>query len=258
MDIQTLSKSKDTLRLMLSNTNYVFVNTLRRIMMTDVPTLAVKSVSFSKNTTALFDEIIGHRLAMIPLITDLESYTLQEKCTCKGDGCVKCQTIMSVNCEGPITLYSQDLKIQDPNVKPVEGKIPIVKILKGQELEFEAKITLGKGLDHAKYITGLVYYRGYPEFIPHKKTLVKEALKACNGLLEEKSDKLHVTDFNKWNEQYEQICREHEIEIKNSDKDFIFTIESKGKISCEEMLKKSLDVLDEKLNLFAEKLKTAK
>ena len=76
--------------------------------------------------------------------------------------------------------------------------------------------------------------------------------------MEEKSDKLHVTDFNKWNEQYEQICREHEIEIKNSDKDFIFTIESKGKISCEEMLKKSLDVLDEKLNLFAEKLKTAK
>ncbi len=258
MDITKLSSSKDELKLLIKGSNYVFVNTLRRIIMTEVPTLAVKEVSLSKNTSALFDEIIAHRLAMVPLITDLNSYTLPEKCTCKNEGCAKCQTIMSLNSEGPITVYSQDLKIQDPEVKPAEGKIPIVKLLKGQELQFEAKVILGKGKDHIKYSPGLAYYRGYPEFTINKKVQVKDCIKSCDNLLEEKGNTLIVKDLDKWNEAHEQICKEHEIEIKNSETDFIFTIESKGKISCEEMLQRSLDVLDEKLNLFAEKLKSTK
>ena len=254
MDIKTLSSKDDVLVVLISNSDCVFVNTLRRAMMTEVPSLSVKTVTFVKNTSALFDEVIAHRLGMIPLLTD-DSYILQDKCTCEKQGCAKCQSTLTLNCEGPLTVYAQDLKFQDPKVKSIYGKIPLVKLLKGQELEFEAKITLGKGIDHAKYSPGLVYYRGYPSFEVGKKTLVKECIARCGGLLELKGEKLEVADFDKWNDFYEQVCEDHEIQIINSEKDFIMTIESFGKMTPQKMLEKALDVIDIKLDELNAELK---
>lgn len=247
MDIKVLSSKDNVLKVLITNSDPVFVNTLRRVMMTEVPTLAVKNVTFVKNTSALFDENLAHRLGLIPLVTD-DSYVLPDKCTCEKKGCAKCQSTLTLNCEGPLTVYAQDLKFQDPKVKSIYGKIPLVKLLKGQELEFEAVITLGRGIEHAKYSPGLVYYRGYPSFEIGKKTLVKDCIANCDGLLKQNGEKLEVTDFDKWNDHYEQVCENSEIKIINSDSDFIMTIEAFGKMTSMQMLEKSLDVIDEKLD----------
>jgi DNA-directed RNA polymerase subunit D len=255
MELKLLNKQENKLTLLMKNTDPSFMNTLRRIMATEVPVMAIKTVTFTKNTSALYDEILAHRLGLVPLTTDLKGYTLPAQCTCKGAGCAKCQCTLTLKAEGPITVFSSDLKFQDPKIKPVHEKIPIIKLLKGQELEFEALATLGVAKDHAKYSPCLVYYRGYPEFIVGKKTKVKDAIKECNDLIKEKGETVEVTDFVKWNEHYEQICEEHDIEIKNSEKDFVLTIESWGKLNPEEILSAALDVLDEKLDEFAAQVK---
>ena len=257
MDIKLLNKQENKLNILIKGTDSTFINTLRRIMTAEVPTLAIKSVNFTKNTSALYDEIIAHRLGMLPLITDLKTFDLPEKCSCKNEGCAKCQITLTLKAEGPITVYSSDLKFQDPKVKSVFDKMPIIKLLKGQELEFEAIATLGKAEDHAKYSPALVYYRGVPKFIINKKIQVKPCIKACNDLLKEKGDSLEVTDLSKWNEGYEQTCEEHEINVVNSEKDFVFTIESWGKLSPEEIFTTALDILDEKLDDFSAQLSKA-
>lgn len=249
MDFKTLQKDGNKLAFIIKDTDHVFVNTLRRIILSDVPTMAVKTVTFTKNTSALFDEVVAHRIGLIPLTTDLESYNLLSECTCKGEGCAKCQVMFTLKAEGPVTVYASDLKSQDPKIKAVYGKIPIVKLLKGQDLEFEAAAVLGTGKEHAKFAPGHVYFRGVPEVIADSENKAKQCVKACNGLLEY-SKKLEVVDLLKWNEHYEELCENLGAETKNSEKDFIFYLESWGKISCEEILQKALEILDVQVDEF--------
>ena len=162
MDISVLQEQKNILILHIKNTDPVTVNTLRRAMVAEVPTFAISQVRFIKNTSALFHEIIAHRLGLVPLTTPEEALldTPQE-------------VIISLNCEGPLTVYSSHLKTTDDSVKPAYSKIPLVTLLKDQELQFEAKVELGVGKKHIKHAPALVYYRGYPQFIIEKKTGVK-------------------------------------------------------------------------------------
>ena len=67
-----------------------FVNALRRIMISELPKLAVNVVVIYDITSALFDEIISHRLGLIPIPTDLSLLTFKDQCICKGKGCPNC------------------------------------------------------------------------------------------------------------------------------------------------------------------------
>jgi len=243
MELKTLHKEGNKLVFVIKDTDYVFVNTLRRTILTETPTMAIRTITIIKNTSALFDEFVGHRLGLIPLTTDLESYNLKEECTCKNAGCAKCELTITLKAEGPLTVYASDLKSQDPKIKAVYGKMPIVKLLKGQELEFEATTGLGTGKEHAKFNPGHVYYRGIPEIKVDSENKAKQCVKVCEGLLEYNKN-LEIKDYIKWNEKYEQLCEELGAEITDSENDFIFYLESWGKLSCEEILSKALDIID--------------
>lgn len=262
MDIKPLSKQGNKLTFLIKDTNNAFVNTLRRLIISEVPTMAIRRVTLVKNNSALFDEILAHRLGMVPIVTDLSSYNLSEKCTCKGAGCAKCQLIITLKAEGPLTVYASDLKFQDPKIKPVHAKIPIVKLLKGQELEFEAVATLGTGKEHAKFTPGLVYYKGYPKISIDKVKNVEEVVKSCPvNVYEAKGKQLNII-----NQEACILCLacvdiadpKGSVVVEGSEKDFIFTIESWGKLPAEEILSQAVNALDEKLDEFAELVNKAK
>ena len=73
------SKDKNKMTFLIKNSSPGYSNALRRIMLTEVPVLAVETVEFRKNSSALYDEMLAHRLGLMPLTTDLKSYELPVK-----------------------------------------------------------------------------------------------------------------------------------------------------------------------------------
>jgi len=158
MKITNYKKQGNTITFTLSGVNGKLVNALRRIIIAGVPTIAVEKVTYYSNSSVLNDEVISHRLGLVPLKTDLKTYTMPSECTCKGEGCGKCTLVLTLEAEGPKTVYSGELNSTDPKVVPVYDKIPIIKLAGNQKIKLEAKANLGIGRDHIKWQAGLASY----------------------------------------------------------------------------------------------------
>jgi len=154
MDIKALSREQDTLRFVLSDVSPAFAHALRRIILAEVPVMAIDDVMILENSSVMYDEILAHRLGLIPVTTD-QTYNLPEECTCKSElGCEKCRASLSLEVEAsdPVdVVYTSSLKPENPEVKPVSDKIPIIKLAQGQRVKLEAYARLGRGRDHAKW-----------------------------------------------------------------------------------------------------------
>lgn len=258
MEIKKLSESQEKLVVLIRDINPTIANTLRRAMISEVPIMAIDEITFLKNTSALYDEIIAHRMGLIPLKTDLSSYNLKSECKCKGKGCSLCQLTFTLAAKGPCTVYASDLKSKDKDIYPIYPKMPIVQLLKDQVLELEATAVLGKGKTHAKFSAGHAFYNCYPAIkIDAKKDDIKKIVEACpKKILEASGNDIKVKNITECNMC--EACVDtapEEVQIIPSRTDFIFTIESFGQLTPKEMLLASLDVIDEKLDEFEKKLK---
>ncbi|MBN2142539.1 DNA-directed RNA polymerase subunit D [Candidatus Woesearchaeota archaeon] len=245
----------------VEKTEASYVNTLRRLFMTEVPVMAVEDVEFRKNDSGLYDEVVAHRLGLIPFTTDLKSYNLPGECKCKGEGCARCQLKMTLKAKGPGMVYASDIKTKDPKVKPVFPKIPVVKLLDNQELELEMTAVLGLGKDHVKWSPCLAYYRQLAdvsiESQPDNKEHIAEncPVKAFDV----KNDKLILTD-----EAGEcTMCNEcpslshGKIKVTPTE-NFRVTIESWGQLDSKDIVVEALKVYDQQLEEFASLLAKVK
>lgn len=257
MQIEKLSEDKNRLSFILKDTNHVFANTLRRLMLIEVPVMAIDEVKFHKNDSALYDEIIALRLGLVPILTDLKSYKLKENCSCKDEGCGKCQLNFILNCKGPCTVYARDLKSQDPKISVILPDLPIVTLLEGQELELEATAILGKGKNHVKFSPGLIYFKAHPTI--ETNGTVSSVKGLCpKDILEIKNGKVVIKDLLKCD--LCEICAEKNsnISLKTSEKDFIFIIESWGQLSAKHIFLEALNVFEEKLEKLSKESKKIK
>ena len=180
MQIEFASLEDSLARFILSGANPAFANAFRRAMIGEVPSLAIEDVRIYNNTSALFDEMLAHRLGLIPIKTDLSSYSTQATCTCGGAGCPGCTVTYTLSAEGPRMVTSNDLIPQDPKAVPVYDNVPIVKLIEGQTLVLEAKAILNTGREHAKWQPTLVC--GYKN---HPVVTISDICDACGMCVEE-------------------------------------------------------------------------
>jgi len=265
MEIRVLENNKDngTLSFILKDSDHVFANTLRRLMIDEVPSMAVEEVEFQKNNSILYDEMIAHRLGLVPLKTDLKSYNLPNKCKCEGKGCNRCQLKLVLRAtKGSGVVYASELKSKDPAVKPVFGEMPIVKLLKGQTLELEATAVLGTGKQHMKWSPCHAWYKYKPIVEITGDVKNPEAIIEVdhNNIFEIKDRKLTVNKDRvlecDLSLDFSEIDKN--VKVTASETDFVFYIESFGQLSCKEIVNKAIDILDEQLDEFVEELKKAK
>ena len=263
MEVRVLENKKDERKIsfIIKDTSAAFVNALRRIIIEEVPTMAVEDVEFRKNNSILYDEMIAHRLGLMPLKTDLKSYNLPEKCKCEGKGCARCQLKLTLKAAAIGTVYASELKSKDPAVKPVYPKMPIVKLLKGQSLELEATAVLGRGKDHSKWSPALAYYKYKPVIEIGNVKNPEEVVEATHGnVFEIRNGKLEVIKDNLFKYDLAGVVEEvskGEVKVTH-DNDFIFYIESWGQLSCREILNQALDIFNDTFDEFAEEIKKAK
>jgi DNA-directed RNA polymerase subunit D len=161
MKVKNLEKSKEEINFSVEEMNHSFANELRRIMTSEILTMAIEFVDFKKNDSSLPDELVANRLGQIPLTFDAKAYNLNETCeNCKGKGCSRCQIELVLKKKGPGVVYSGDLKSKSNDVQPVFDKIPIVELFGDKdEMQLEAIAQLGNGRKHAKWQAAVVGYK---------------------------------------------------------------------------------------------------
>ena len=258
MRAEFAERHRDRLVFVLRESSPALANALRRAMLEEVPTLAIEEVEFIKNSSALYDEIIAHRLGLLPLRGELGHLVLPERCACAGQRCPSCTIKASLKAKGPGMVYASELNFEG-DVKPVHPGMPIVNLLKGQELELEASAVLGLGRTHSKWSPCHAWYRGLPQIkIVRQRDKAEEIASLCpTKVFEVKANKLIVRNPNACH-----LClacvdgaEPGELEVKGSDKEFLFFVESFGQLSAIDIVKGALDAIDANLAAAAEELK---
>lgn len=258
MKVKILQKKGEKLEFLLDGTSPAFANALRRIMTTEVPTLAIDEVHMADNTSVLFDEIVTHRLGLIPLTLPAKRMNLPEECKCKGKGCPLCQVVLKLDKKGPGMVYSGDLKSSNKAAKPTESKIPIVELLKSQNIKLQAVARLGLGKTHIKNQAANAAYQYYPELESNGIKDIKELrgiVEACpRGVLAVKGRKLVLKDPTSCD-----LCKSCEeagkgIKIKGNPNKFIFRVESVSGLNPRDIVLKADEILQEKAKEFKKEL----
>ena len=99
-EFQITNLTEDTIEFYLTNADLSFANSLRRVILSEVATMAIDIVNITANSSPLFDEFIAHRLGLIPLIShDINDYVFHRDCNCP-EYCEKCsvQLFLKVKC----------------------------------------------------------------------------------------------------------------------------------------------------------------
>ncbi len=270
MKIEIADKTETTMRLIIWGTDVSFVNSLRRIILAEVPCMAIEDVVIVENSSLIHDEILAHRLGLVPVKTDLDSYNLPEECPCKSEfGCNLCRAVLTLNVEAEEakrTVYSGDLVSENPDIRPVSDRIPIVKLVQGQKVRLEAYARLGKGKAHAKWQpVSMCAYKYFPHIRVDEKRCVtcKECAKVCpKKVLWTADNKMEVRNVIDCTlcEDCVDACPEDPpaIELTWDKNTFIFDIESTGVLPVERIVLESLSILDKKASGFVKKLRKAK
>lgn len=263
MDIKLIEKNKEkkTLTFLWKKTSVEFANSIRRAIFEKVPTLAIEEVEFKKNTSPLYDEMLAHRLGMIPIKTDLKSYVLPEKCKCEGTGCARCTLKLSLNAKTPGMVTASKLKSEDPKAAPAHDEMPIVRLMDEQKLQLDATAILGSGERHAKFSPGLAGYKCAPMIEVLKNPNSPEEIAAIcpQGIYEAKGEKLNKIKDKVNSCHLCLACVDKAgnkiISVEPDKESVIFTVESFGQLEPKEILVQASEALSEELELFAEKLK---
>jgi len=187
LKLEVLERGSNHARFVVHGVPQAVANFVRRSIIREVPTMAVEEGLVIDNSSSMADEMLLHRISLIPFVSDIDHYVAPEDCTCGSSlGCEKCvvrYTLKKEAAEGPVTVYSGDLVPEDPStrVKPATSKIPIIKLAHGQRLSLELYVRVGSGKKHAKWQSGIATVTHVPriEIDQGTCTVCGKCVEAC-------------------------------------------------------------------------------
>ena len=267
MEIEIIEMAERNAKFILKNSTPAMANALRRTMMSDIPKMAIDIVEFHLGTieiddkeyesaTPLFDEIIAHRLGMVPVPTDLELFTFRDQCVCENQGCPNCTIMYSINENGPGTVMSGNMvPLGNPDLKVKDEFIPIVELTEDQAVLIYAHAVMGTAKNHVKWqVTSGVGYKYLPVVTIDPERASTEAALNCIQICPK--DVFGVEDGNLVVENLiectlckscmESVDFDGSVVVEGDDVNFLFTFETDGSLTAEETLNKTIEILSEK------------
>ncbi|PWN50439.1 putative Rpc40-40 kd subunit of DNA-directed RNA polymerases I and III [Violaceomyces palustris] len=259
-------------------------NAIRRVLMSEVPTVAIEHVYVWNNTSIIQDEVLSHRLGLVPLKIDPDRITMRNP----GDDADDQNTVvfnLKQKCErnpkaakgetDPEKLYigsnvyssalvwdpkgDQEEDLADCPPRPVHDDILLAKLRPGQELELELHCEKGIGKDHAKFSpVATATYR----LLPHIQILkpipphLCEKFRKCfpEGVIGirggEGEQEVYVKDARRDTVSREVLRYpefEGHVKLGRVRDHFLFDLETSGIIAPEKLLPTAIKVLREKI-----------
>jgi DNA-directed RNA polymerase subunit D len=259
MKIKILERKGPVLKFILEGTDPAFANSLRRIMLTEVPTLAIQWADFHENNSAMFDEILAHRLGLVPLKFNPKKFVFTKDCDCDGKGCSSCQVTLVLEKHGPAIVTSGDMKSSDKGVAPADPRVPLVELLENQAVKFEAVARLGLGIDNARHHAANASFMYYPEIKATATAEFANAVKACpKGIVEHKAGKLSITDPAKCDLCKKCMEMAKGVTLEADSSRIIFSVESVSGLEPEYIVSTAAGILEEKAEAFKKELANLK
>lgn len=158
-DFQSLEE-QNMIRFKVHRFNVSQGNAIRRILISEVPTLAVELVEIYENESPLHDEFISHRIGLLPIDSnDVDNFNFCSECDSEYL-CEKCSVSFACevknDTENNITVSSADFVSDNPKYQMLFNKkdgptIPITKLAPGQSIKLTAIAMKGIGQEHQKW-----------------------------------------------------------------------------------------------------------
>ncbi|RUS26668.1 DNA-directed RNA polymerase [Jimgerdemannia flammicorona] len=263
--------SKNEMEFDLIGIDASIANAFRRILIAEVPTMAIEMVYIMNNTSIIQDEVLAHRLGLIPVQanptlfdyknseespTDLNTIVFKLKIKCDNNPDASPDEQDPQKKYKNSNVYSGDLiwepkgdqieRFKDDPIKPVLDDILIAKLRPGQELDIEMHCT-----------KATASYRLLPEIILKKEITgdLADKFAACfaEGVVEVVTEdgvkKAKVVNPRK-DTVSREVLRHSEfqdiVKLTRVRDHFIFNIESTGAILPQELFLQAIQVLIEK------------
>lgn len=231
--MEVISKTPEKM-LIRTDMNYSLVNAIRRSV-EEIPTLAIDEVEIFKNDSALYDEVLAHRIGLVPLKTDGKmGKSTEVQLTLKKTGEAK---VYSGDFEGP--------------AKVVFDRIPLTILEDKQEIEIIATARLGTGLEHAKHVPGLVYYRNLYE-VKSGNVKIDSIVESSNGAIKaEKKGSKWICDLR---DAYVDEINSLDKNALNESNELLVFVESFGHLDADQIFIKASEVLKSNLESFEKEI----
>jgi DNA-directed RNA polymerase alpha subunit len=146
--------NRNSMDVEITGVDYPIVNKLVRAILNDVETVTIDSVEIRENSSLMLDEILAHRLGLIPIeILDYSILNCGCDCNDQNNKCSNCQVTFECNLmctEGSTYVMSSHLKTNDPRIKILDN-IMLFPIREGQTIRLTAVTQKGSGKVHAKW-----------------------------------------------------------------------------------------------------------
>ncbi|ETV76674.1 hypothetical protein H257_09157 [Aphanomyces astaci] len=258
-------------------------NAFRRILLAEVPTMAIEHVYLWNNSSIIQDEVLAHRLGLIPLqvdprefqsfpeheegeATDENTLVFKLDVTCTADPNDPADISKATNA----SVYSRHLEwvpqgLQEErfgSIRPVSEDILIAKLRPGQTIALEAHCRKGVGKDHAKFSpVATASYRLLPEIsfpAPVVGADAKTLQKTCPMNVFDIEDLAAVAA----RPRNCTMCREcirapgwsDKVKLGRVSDHFIFSVETVGMLRPEDLLPEAIKVLVAKCDVAVESL----
>lgn len=264
-------------------------NAFRRLMISEVPSMAIEKVHMLNNISIIQDEVLAHRLGLIPLKADPRLFeyksddapddgsdqdTLEFKLKVK---CTRRKDAKDTSCFDSLyenhNVYSSQIRwvskgkqgtlFRESDVGPVHDKILISKMRPGYEFDIKLYAVKGIGKDHAKFSpVSTASYRLLPEITLKRPVTGDDAklLQSCfspgvieldeNGQAKVKDARYDTCSRNIY--RYPHLA--DSVEIARIRNHFIFNVESVGAYPPQDIFLEAVKILKKKCRLFINEL----
>ena len=185
--IRVLSRTSNRMELLFEGFEPEEVNAIRRLILSDVPTLAIDFIYVYDNSSPVPDEIIAHRLGLLVLDSKdaLENLKSPEECSEASEEDRECYVKMILeaevadNAETGRYVMAGEIQVDTRLTRIVYPETPITYLAPGQRLHLVAYARLGRGREHGKWSPASVAISQYLPVVYYDSSKATEECLEC-------------------------------------------------------------------------------